>query len=202
MQTTIRKSLMVLTVLMTTLAPVAFGQTGTPKSPEQQTTPPAKKPVEVAREGTMTIESMGTIIKLLDKDVKSPREGVWQFKIEKTWVIVITDTKANRMRIMVPVRAAEGLSVEELKRITQANFDTALDSRYAIAQKLLWSVYIHPLSELYKRQFIKGIGQTVNLALTYGKTYNSGLLSFGGGDSRGIIRRQLIDKLLKKGVPI
>jgi len=202
MQITLRKSLIVLSLLMATLTPAAFGQAETPKSPEQQKTPPAQKPAEVAREGTMTIKSMGSIIKLLDKDAKSPRDGVWQFRIEKTWVIIITDTKANRMRIMVPVRAAEGLSAEELKRISQANFDTALDSRYAIAQKLLWSVYIHPLSELYQRQFIKGIGQTVNLALTYGKTYNSGLLSFGGGDSRGIIRRQLIDRLLKKGVPI
>ncbi len=202
MQITLRKSLIVMSLLVTALMPAAFGQTQTPKTPQQQVVPPTQKPDQATREGTMTIKSMGRIIKLLDKDAKSPRDGVWQFRVEKTWVIIITDIKANRMRIMVPVRAAEGLSAQELKRITQANFDTALDSRYAIAQKLLWSVFIHPLSELYQRQFIKGIGQTVNLALTYGKTYNSGLLSFGGGDSRGIIRRQLIDKLLKKGVPI
>jgi len=202
MQITLHKSLILMALLVTALTPAAFGQTQTPKSPQQQVVPPAQKPAGAVGEGTMTIKSMDKIIKLLDKDAKSPRPGVWQFRVEKTWIIIITDTKANRMRIMVPVRAAAGMTLGELKRITQANFDTALDSRYAIAQKLLWSVYIHPLSELYKRQFIKGIGQTVNLALTYGKTYNSGLLSFGGGDSGAIIRRQLIDKLLKKGVPI
>ncbi len=30
----------------------------------------------------------------------------------------------------------------------QANFDTALDARYAIAKGALWSTFIHPLSDL------------------------------------------------------
>jgi len=197
-----RSSLILIFMLVAGLATVAYGQTDAPKAPEKQGVPPTQKPKEVAREGTMTIKQMDAIIKLLDKQAKSLRLGVWQFTIEKNTVIIVTDTKANRMRIMVPIRPAEGLKLEELQRISQANFDTALDSRYAIAQKLLWSVYIHPLSELYPRQFIKGIGQTVNLALGYGKTYNSGLLTYGGGDSRGILRRQLIDKLLKQGIPI
>ena len=46
------------------------------------------------------------------------------------------------------------------------------------------------------------IGQTVNTALTYGTTYTSGAAVFGGGDSKAIIRRQLIDKLIKKGLKI
>ncbi len=161
-----------------------------------------KKPGKAVREGTMTLKAMGDIVKRLDGQAKSPRPGVWQFTIGKLPVFVITDKKANRMRIMVPIRRAKGLTLQELQRISQANFDTALDSRYAIAKNILWSVFLHPLSELYPRQFIKGIGQTANLALTYGKTYNSGLQSYGGGDSQGILRRQLIDELLKKGIPI
>ena len=106
------------------------------------------------------------------------------------------------MRIMVPVARIDQLSGDDLLRIAQANFDSALDSRYAIAQKILWSVYIHPLRELHKRQFIKAVGQTVNLALTYGSTYTSGALTFGGGDSNSILRKKLIDDLLKKGQDI
>lgn len=169
---------------------------------ETVTEPPVKKPGKVVREGIMTLQVMGTIIKRLDMQAKIRRPGVWQFRIGKSPVIIITDQKANRMRIMVPVRKAQGLTLEELQRIGQANFDTALDSRYALAKNVLWAVFIHPLSELHQRQFIKGIGQTVNLALTYGKTYNSGLLTYGGGDSRVILRRELIEKLLKKGIPI
>jgi len=202
MQTIMGRSLILIFMLVASLASAAYGQTDAPKAPEKPAVPPTQKPKEVVREGTMTIRQMDVIIKLLDSQAKSLRSGVWQFTIEKNTVIIVTDTKANRMRIMVPIRPAEGLKLEEFERITQANFDTALDSRYAIAQKLLWSVYIHPLSELYPRQFIKGIGQTVNLAVTYGKTYNSGLQSYGGGDSRAILRRQLIDRLLKQGIPI
>ncbi len=202
MQTIMGRSLMLISVLVLSLTTVAFSQTDAPEKPEKPAVPPTQKPGEVVREGTMTIKKMGSIIALLDTKAKSLRAGVWQFTIEKNTVIIVTDAKANRMRIMVPIRAAEGLKLEEFERLTQANFDTALDARYAIAQKLLWSIYIHPLSELYPRQFIKGIGQTVNLALSYGKTYNSGLLSYGGGDSRGILRRQLIDRLLKQGIAI
>ena len=49
----------------------------------------------------------------------------------------------------------------------------------------MWSAYIHPLSELTEHQFIDGLAQTVNLAATYGTTYSSGALIFGGGDSQG-----------------
>ena len=49
---------------------------------------------------------------------------------------------------------------------------------------------------LHDRQLIEAIGQTVNLARTYGSSYASGLLLFGGGDSGAIQQRELIDELL------
>lgn len=150
----------------------------------------------------MTLELMGKIVSRLDEKAEQPRPGYWQFKVEKRPVVIITDLKADRMRIMVPVARIDQLSGDDLLRIAQANFDSALDSRYAIAQKILWSVYVHPLRELHKRQFIKAVGQTVNLALTYGSTYTSGALTFGGGDSNSILRKKLIDELLKKGQDI
>ena len=42
----------------------------------------------------------------------------------------------------------------------------------------------------------------VNLVTTYGTSYSSGLLVFGGGDSQAIQRRELIDELLQKGLAI
>jgi hypothetical protein len=50
---------------------------------------------------------------------------------------------------------------------------------------MLWSAFIHPLSDLSDHQFIDGLAQTVNLAATFGTTYSSGALVFGGGDSQG-----------------
>jgi hypothetical protein len=156
--------------------------------------------VATQREGEMSLAQMGTILKRLDKDLNG-ENGNWQLTIADIPVIIVTDDKNNRMRILVAIRKADTLTPDELTRIMQANFDSALDARYAVAQDILWSAFIHPLSTLHDRQFIEAIGQTINLALTYGTSYSSGLLLYGGGDSRTIQQRELIDQLLKQGQP-
>ena len=173
------------------------GQEQTAK-PESARPGPQKKKIA---EGTMTLEKMGKIIRRLDDTAKRRKNG-WQLTVEKVPVVVVTDQKHNRMRILIAIRKTSEVSQDELTRMMQANFDTALDARYAIAHDIVWATFIHPLSELHDRQFITAVGQTVNLATTYGTTFSSGVLSFGSGDSRGIIQRQLIEKLLKKGQPI
>lgn len=148
-------------------------------------------------EGPMTLERMGEIVLGLDAEAQS-NGTAFQMTIEEVPVIIVTDAGADRMRAMVPIRSAEGVTPEELSRMMQANFDTALDARYAIAQGRLWAVFIHPLAPLEKDQFISGLGQVVNLARTYGSLYTGGALTFRGGDSEGI-HRALIDDLLEKG---
>ncbi len=138
-----------------------------------------------------------TLIDRVATDVEG-RPGLWQFTLHGFEATVITDEKADRMRIIVPVATAEDVDAGRLLRLMQANFDSALDARYSIARGVLWSAFIHPLSELSDHQFIDGLAQTVNLAATYGSSYSSGALIFGGGDSaqeqdklyREIIERQ------------
>lgn len=150
-------------------------------------------------EGSMTIERIGVLIQKLDADAEPARGGsAWQFTIEDTTLMLVSDPAANRMRLMAPIKPAGELSAEELLRLSQANFDTALDARYAVANGVLWSVFIHPLAALHDRQFVEAVGQTVNAAKSYGTTYSSGLLSYGNGDSRTIIQRELIEKLLRQ----
>ncbi len=189
-------SLIVLAVVAT--LHYARAQDSEDKPEGGETKPPASKPVQ---EGTMTVDQIDRIVKRLDGKAQRTNNN-WQLTVEKVPVVIVTDETHDRMRILVAVRKTEDLNPEELQRMMQANFDSALDSRYAIANKILWSTYIHPLKALHDRQFIAAIGQTVNLALTYGSSYSSGLLLYGGGDSKGIIQRQLIDRLLKKGQPI
>ena len=174
-------------------APLQKAETGQPE--EVPETPPT------VREGTMTLERMGKIVRRLDANAERKRNG-WRFTIEEVPVVIVTDPKHDRMRILVGIRQATELKPEELLRLMQANFDSALDARYAVANGVLWSAFVHPLQELHDRQFISAIGQTVNLALTYGSSYTSGALVFGGGDSNTIRRRELIDRLLKQGQPI
>ena len=153
-------------------------------------------------EGSMTLEHMHEIILALDENAERTGAGAWSLTIEGVAAIVITDAASDRMRILVGIRAATDMTDEELMRVMQANFDSALDARYAIARDVLWAAYIHPLAALHDRQFIIAIGQTINLALSYGTTYTSGLLLFGGGDSGDIIRRDLIEDLLRRGEEI
>ena len=80
----------------------------------------------------------------------------------------------------------------------QANFDSLLVARYAVARGVLWSVLLHPLGSLTESQFLIGVGQTVNLARFHGISISSGLMNFGGGDSNVIRERELIEKLLQK----
>ena len=151
-------------------------------------------------EPPMDLQRMGEIVSALDPEAES-NGTQFLLTINQVPVFIITDPVADRMRAMVPIRAADGMSEADILRVMQANFDTALDARYAIAQGRLWGVFIHPLSPLKKDQFISGLGQVVNIAKTYGTLYTGGALSFGGGDSVPL-QRQLIDELLKRGEEI
>lgn len=151
-------------------------------------------------EPPMTLERLGQIITALDPEAEAAGNA-FRLTISDVPVTIITDPLADRMRAIVPIRSAEGMTAEEVLRVMQANFDTALDARYAVAQGRLWAVFIHPLAALERDQFISGMGQTVNLALTYGSLYTGGALSFGGGDSAPL-QRKLIDDLLDKGQEI
>lgn len=149
-----------------------------------------------AAETAMGNERLGALILRVDENAEGG-DGFWRATVAGRAITVITDERADRMRIISPVARAEGLDAELMFRMLQANFDTALDARYSIAQGVLWSLYLHPLTSLSDEQFLTGIGQVVNLAGSFGTTYSSGGLTFGGGDSNDLIK-----ELLEKGLSI
>jgi len=161
---------------------------------------PTAPPEAAEVEQSMTLERLNQIVTTLDAEAKTDGR-VWQMQINGVPLLLITDPVNDRMRALSPVRGAEGLTPQELTRMMQANFDAALDARYAIANGTLWAAFIHPLSPLEKDQLISGLGQVVNLQQTYGTLYSGGALQYGSGDSQGL-QRQLIDDLLKKGEEI
>jgi hypothetical protein len=145
----------------------------------------------------MTMKRMGEILLAIDPEARVSQTAI-EMVLDGIPVIVIADPVADRMRAMVPIRSAEGMSQEELLRVMQANFDSALDARYAVAQGRLWGVFIHPLSPLEKNQLLSALVQTINVARTYGHAYSGGAQVFGGGDSNGIYQ-DLLEELQKKG---
>lgn len=147
----------------------------------------------------MSLDRMNALIEAIGDEVSQNRPGYWQFQVEKVPVLVIADAAHDRMRVIVGIAEVEKLPPEVLLRVMQANFDSALDGRYAVARGVLWSMFLHPLKSLNDELFLSGVGQTVNLARTFGGTFSSGGLTFGGGDSQGLIERELIKRLLDKG---
>lgn len=104
--------------------------------------------------------------------------GRWVLKVGERQLIVITDTAANRMRIITPVIEKARLSERLLTRVLEANFESALDARYALYGDYLWSAYIHPLQELTKAQLLDGLAQVAQLAETFGVSYASTVVQF------------------------
>ena len=148
----------------------------------------------------MTMDRLNTIITRLDDKVEKPRNGFWRFTVSGATVIVVGDETFDRLRILVGIQSAKGLTQDQLMQIAKSNYDTALDARYAISQDILWAMYAHPLKSLGDRQFISAIGQTVNLAISYGDGYSSGGILFEGGDIKDVQRNKMIEDLIKKGL--
>jgi hypothetical protein len=123
---------------------------------------------------------LDTLIRELSGEVEG-QMGYWKFVVGKRDLLVVTDESHNRMRIMTLIIAQEQLDKDELTRLLEANYDRALDAKYALSDGALWSVFTHPLKELTDEQFIGCVGQVATLADNFGSSYASGNLFFGGG---------------------
>lgn len=149
--------------------------------------PPALPGVALGADGErhqpMDNRRLDALIRQIDARIEG-QPGFWSLAYEGLQTYIITDENADRMRIIVQIAPSDNLDPDALYRMMQANFDTSLDARYAIAKGVVWSAFIHPLSPLTDEQFRAGFAQAVTLAATYGTTYDSGGLVFGGGDSQ------------------
>jgi len=139
---------------------------------------------------------LGDILARLDPRLQGG-PGNWIVRFGEQSAQVVTDEAADRMRVMVPITDASTLDKDQLYRIMQANFESALDARYAVAEGTVWSVFIHPLGALEEGELVSAIAQTFNAAQTFGSSYSSGLFSFGGGDNS-----QAFDAIIEKGTSI
>jgi len=153
-----------------------------------------------AQEAPMTADRLVGIIFDIDPDAAITGNGI-ELNIQDIPVLVVFAPAADRMRAMVPIASLEDVTSEEMLRMMQANFDTALDARYAVANGRVWGVFIHPLGALEREQFLSGLAQTISLAQTYGDLYTGGAQVFGGADSNGIYR-ELFEDLLNRGQDI
>jgi len=153
-----------------------------------------------AQEAPMTANRLSEIVLDIDPDSALTPNGL-ELTLEDIPVLIVLAPEADRMRAMVSIASVEDVTPEEMLRMMQANFDTALDARYAVAQGRVWGVFIHPLAALEREQLLSGLAQTVNLARSYGSLYTGGANVFGRGDSAEIYQN-LFEDLVARGQDI
>jgi len=136
--------------------------------------------VSLNLQAQMNNETMGKIITKEAPKVDG-RLGNWQVLYGERIIYIVTDEKANRMRIFTPVIEEENLEEGQLKKMLEANFHSALDAKYSLYEGLVITVYTHPLKELQTDQFVDAMQQVVNLANTFGGSYSSTSVIFNPG---------------------
>jgi len=161
------------------LAGPASAQALQGQAPDQAPTAP---PVE-RLPGDMTLAGLAELIKRIDPEARADGNAV-QFQVRERTLILVGDERAGRMRIMTPIARTDAIDIEIVQRMLQANFDAVLDARYAVANGIVWSVFIHPLPPMDEAQLANAIGQVYIAAATFGSTYTSGALVYGGGDRK------------------
>ena len=131
----------------------------------------------------MTLEGLDQLIRSVDPEAQNAG-GVWKFTARtpaegsEIEMVVMTDTQADRMRILTQVAEIEDVTAEQLAECLKANYDRALDARYCVNQGALWSAFIHPLRDLTPELFFSAVSQVYNTRQSFGTDYSSGGIIF------------------------
>jgi hypothetical protein len=123
----------------------------------------------------------GTLARLLERLLEDMEgsDGFWHGQRNDVTVYVVSDVEHDRMRIMAPIGELRVTDSSFLSILLQANFDRALDAKYALRKKELWSVFMHPLSTIVPDDLGTFVDQVVQLVKNTGTTYASSDLIFG-----------------------
>jgi len=126
---------------------------------------------------SMTTTAMGKLLESYLTDLEGEK-GFWRGNREDVPVFVFSDDEHDRMRLMAPIGVVEELDPELLHVLLQANYDRALDARYAMRNKELWAVVVHPLATLATDDLPSMFDQVVMLVKNTGTTFASTELVF------------------------
>jgi hypothetical protein len=125
----------------------------------------------------MTTQAMGKLVDSYLTELEG-QPGFWRGVRNEVPVFVFSDDEHDRMRIMAPIGVVEELDADLLHVLLQANYDRALDARYAMRGNELWSVVVHPLATLATDDLPSLFDQVVLLVKNTGSTFSSTELVF------------------------
>ncbi len=125
----------------------------------------------------MTTAAMGKLLESYLQELEGEK-GFWRGNRGEVPVFVFCDDEHDRMRLMAPVGVVEDLDPDLLHVLLQANYDRALDARYAMRGRELWAVVVHPLATLATDDLPSMFEQLVTLVKNTGSTFASTELVF------------------------
>lgn len=125
----------------------------------------------------MTAEEMVNRIVEIGQDVVQDGNAV-EFNVKGIKVLLIYDENADRMRLVSGIANVRDVNDDVLLMAMEANFHSVLDARYAISNEIVWSIFVHPLSDLTPTLFDSAIGQVVIAHATFGGDFVSGAMIF------------------------
>jgi len=128
--------------------------------------------------------TLDTVSRLLDRllEEKEGSDGFWTGQRDGVTLYVVADEEHDRMRIMAPIGEMRKADPGFMSILLQANFDRALDAKYAMRKRELWSVFMHPMSTLVPDDLGTFMDQVAKLVQNTGTTYASSELIFGVDD--------------------
>ena len=127
----------------------------------------------------MSQGAMEQIIREMAQQSKG-ENGFVEFIYNEVPMYLISDVEHDRMRIISPIAEYKNLGRVEIDAMMESNFHKSLDARYATREGVLYSAFIHRMSELSESLLISGVNQVAALAQTVGGEYTSGSLVYGG----------------------
>lgn len=104
---------------------------------------------------------------------------VIEFSYNGVPMACVSDATHDRMRVITPVANAAILGGTDLQILMIANFHTTLDARYAISKGVVYSTFLHPLSQLTTAELESALRQVSALARNFGSSYSSDELIYG-----------------------
>ena len=134
----------------------------------------------------MTTQAMAKLVEAYLTDIEG-QPGFWRGERDEVPVFVFSDDEHDRMRIMSPIGVIDELDVDLLHVLLEANYDRALDARYAMQGHELWAVVVHPLATLATDDLPSLFDQVVLLVKNTGTTFASTELVFRAFPEGGIV---------------
>ena len=128
----------------------------------------------------MTTSAIGRLLDSYLTELEG-EDGFWRGVREDVQIFVLSDDSHDRMRIMAPIDELKELETKVLQMLLEANYDRALDAKYALSGREVWSVSVHPLATLAPDDFASFLDQVVRLVKNTGSSYASSDLVFGAG---------------------